>query len=571
MGRKSRRYFKRRPKRTTKRRRVKRGGEYLGRGSFGKFYANPRLPCNDETTTQVASFNEGSKVFAYDEDAEKEWDEYQTNILNMLRPELLNEMRRYFIFPIRKCNINKAAANSMPYTSNEWKRSQKGIFDDDIFTDTGINLPSSPDAYNQMVIFEKGGKSLGQSLKDANTQKDIHLLLRRLVNAFKGIQLLQNNDLIHGDIKLDNMVESGTESSRIIDNTTIRSVDTDNMMSFFTAWGYFVWPATNIFTIYFSNNGSQAATQVREYMTNNFRQNYSPSTNMSNVQITPEYLNLMRRIDYGFNSNNENWMKQAIFPMSDYNIPLQNNDRPLKTMVFMINDIKNTLQKQKTIQYPINMNSFNAVARSFTDVTEFKHDILKRIDVYSLGSILAGIFTKLVNVLNLTGNKIPDRTMELYYNLYKIIEQCCSMKNRVANINNVVAEFETIMNELQPATPEIVAPIPSVLPRPAGVKTSAAPAPPIPFPAILPRPPGVKAAAPVPISSVLPGMSLLGTTASKPITTSFTLGKSSSPLTMDGTPKRITDTFSRPASSPLTMDGTPRRITDGDSMFAMSP
>lgn len=101
MGRKSNRYSKRRPKRNT-RKRGKKGGEYLGRGSFGKFYANPRLPCDDETTSQVASFNEGSKVFTYDEYAEKEWDEYQTNILNQISPELLNEMRKYFIFPIKK-------------------------------------------------------------------------------------------------------------------------------------------------------------------------------------------------------------------------------------------------------------------------------------------------------------------------------------------------------------------------------------------------------------------------------------------------------------------------------------
>ncbi len=457
---KNRRKTNKNKKRSTKKRSTKKrsaikrstikAGKYLGKGTFGKFYADPRLPCEDETISDVLDLNEGSKIFVFDSEANTEWNDYETNIRNSIPENLLNEMKEFFLLPIKKCKINKQSIKEEPYINPDWKKSPKGKFDTDIFTESGIDLPDISDKFNEMIIYEKANENI-QNYFDRNTSLlSMYNMLNLLVYPLKGIEILQHNNLIHGDIKMENMVLYENRIV-IIDNNTIRDMrTTTNMIGYPQGYMYFAWPSTNMFTVYFSNDNARTIEYIRNHMISNYGENYNVPTDLRNIHLTRNLKYTLLNVLPDFSKKNIRSISEVIFPERDYVFLLENDGKIQQDIVRQINQRKNKLLNQKLLTPTADqLNLYNTYPSKFTNVEEFKLDILKRIDLYSFGVMLAQIFTKIIRLHNYLRIPISDTLLGIYGGFYEyIIYNFCYQGEKVIDINVLIVTYWDMLDEL---------------------------------------------------------------------------------------------------------------------------
>lgn len=222
-------------KKALTRKKARKGGKYIGRGTYGCTF-RPAVRCKTNT---VREKNAISKVML----PKSAQDEYKlVSILQKIDPD-----QRYTLYPYKICEPQLNAANlSAP--------NYKGQCDDIL------------KLQDKKAIFMKdGGDNLAVVLKRINAgplNKLHRSAFRALHNLFLGLEKLHENNFVHLDIKTENVVckiISGEESRwfgfkvgkptylmKFIDFGLSTKVDT-LFLSPNTKWNYIYWPFDNRF------------------------------------------------------------------------------------------------------------------------------------------------------------------------------------------------------------------------------------------------------------------------------------------------------------------------------------
>jgi hypothetical protein len=312
-------------------RKIRKGGEYLGKGAYGIVYGNPRLPCKNETHEEVEKKNEVSKIFRTELDATNEWTSIE-NLQTLMKTTLdYDNLQNHAIIPSRLCeiNLNEVNRKNSIFENKDWMMDRSGKVNDNIFNfnvlfrldkdiinGTIIRFPSQykktydikykndniikkvpisniislsihtlPDdyRYKHMIISDRGENSLYNVF--LNIKGDTHrfkVAVQKMLSILKGIQILQNNNFIHGDIKSGNCIEHETtykliDMADVIHIPLIENVDPKPF-----AFGYSIWPSIIIYSIFFDNEHQINNNINIELTPKDLRQLYKKGDNNDN-------------------------------------------------------------------------------------------------------------------------------------------------------------------------------------------------------------------------------------------------------------------------------------------------
>ena len=212
---------KQRNKWSNKTQRVKRGGKYIGEGTYGCGFS-PALRCEGETKRDYDLF---SKLMSIDE-AEKE--RIKGDLLKITDPE-----QRYFLYPLKVCKVNQSLLGKHNPENNikSCKKTFAGKLND-----------------ARAVQYKYGGIDLK---KLTYTAEDVLPLFRGLTNLFQGLFKLQQDGVSHNDIKPENVVylkqDDGSFLIRFIDIGFLQR-NTDPITEPFDS-DYYAWPYEMRFTV----------------------------------------------------------------------------------------------------------------------------------------------------------------------------------------------------------------------------------------------------------------------------------------------------------------------------------
>jgi serine/threonine protein kinase len=97
---------------------------------------------------------------------------------------------------------------------------------------------------NSLLFMDNGMKSLKSYITQSPTKPELLEVLRGLVNIFDGVEMMNNKNAYHHDIKADNIVIGGPSGYRLIDLGLSSIYDTDNIYDKHRVFNalYFVWP-----------------------------------------------------------------------------------------------------------------------------------------------------------------------------------------------------------------------------------------------------------------------------------------------------------------------------------------
>jgi len=429
------------------RKNVKKGGEYVDAGTFGAVYTNPRLLCQGEDLSTPNINNEVSKIFEYDDDAE-----YENNNIEKLKSFLnergiLEELQQYAIIPKKMCNVNRDVLTKPPYTYDSWMRNQKFEYNENIFNKKYARLPHTTKilndnrtamidipAYNKLIISDKGGDNLYKIIEKIATYDQFKDFLQKLSSIGQGIQLLQNNGLIHGDIKDKNCLEHNGRF-KIIDLSDIREISTTkDPAAMPTAFGYQIWPITAFYTylfdegIVFDKIEDIDTIITFDQIKTNFSEGNYDNYNMHGISYSKVLFDsAFRTKNIGYTPEQSEMIENIKRDLMNQKTTFVNNDR------FLRDDI---------------IEEFNSMVISeFTDINEFKMDLFKRIDIYSFGILILQCISRYLNKNYRTVIDDP-KFCEKMIELYGIIKKCCYQKERVANINEIIPVYKAVVSTM---------------------------------------------------------------------------------------------------------------------------
>ena len=227
----------------------KKGGAFLGVGSFGIVFADPRVPCKSETIDNIPS-NQVSKLFTANalESAKEEASVRQRLEENGWTEEELNEFRRYAIIPSELCKVKNVAEsdgkmwyNSSPYNERQWltdKSSGQYV--------EGINIRKIPREYPYMIISEQGENDLKEEFNKITTESELYNAVIRLDNIIKGCDMLLNNNFVHPDLKDKNCIRVDSDY-KMIDLADVRNyIVPTNWDPQTNGFLYYAFPSTNV-------------------------------------------------------------------------------------------------------------------------------------------------------------------------------------------------------------------------------------------------------------------------------------------------------------------------------------
>jgi len=466
------------------------GGEYVGEGSFGILFGKPRLPCDAgnygpkesiadvhgvEEMTQVGKIYENdTKNFKLQARSRKAEQEMEVNQRLIAGGFDIDDMSQYFILPIKMCQINREALGpapyNPPYNDPAWRRSsQNGLKRNDKILNLTTNLP---DNWNTMVVSKLGRSDIAAIItnSDLNPIDDINLFdnLTKLQNVVIGVQKIQERGFIHGDLKAINIIAiDGT--FKIGDNSDLRSI-ADNkteMLNMPEAFEYYVWPSIVIYSEFFI---------PRKAYNINYPQigNNTPYLAINEYDV---YWIEPKDIYDGLYSEQESFNDFSIHNrMDEYLVePFEITLNIGFTQVQVDNTINNMkiLVGQKLLNYTSNfstyddastfkdalnnndpgirayLNSFNQIMQRFPDMASQKMDLLKRVDIYSLGLVILTCVGEYIKYKKKYVEQVlkPDVIIELY----DLVYLCCNQAvDNCPDIQAIAAEYDRILTELTP-------------------------------------------------------------------------------------------------------------------------
>lgn len=454
---KNRKTAKKSNKRSAKRRPKKMvGGKLFGKGTFGTVYGEPRMLCESETSKTPNIESEVSKIYMDDEDADEEMKVISRLLTKMSEAEL-NELKKYSVLPKKQCNLNVSYVDRPPYKRVDWRRGSNGeIGPEEIF----ISERSERDGYNKMVIFDKGGEDLGKIFSKINSEQSFKDCLIKIISLGKGIQILQNAGFIHGDIKEPNAIEeNGT--FKLIDMADVRAISTTkDSKAMPTAFGYYTWPSISSYAFFFDKK--------------------TPRT-PADINMTPKILGYLYKENEEYNETMYKTYLRA-YLTTPFKIRTANGftDEQVETTERLLLDLylqktcgatKDGINNPELYRQfveklsnpaiadngvPAFLDKYNRIFQSFGTVGEAKNDLFKRIDIYSFGMIIllcVGSYFKYKRT-----TVIDEEYRELMMKLYNFVYKCCNQTERVADINELIAEYEGIVNPVETVAPVVVQP-----------------------------------------------------------------------------------------------------------------
>ena len=446
----------------------KRGGKVMGYGTFGVVYGEKRLPCEGETIDSIDD-NEVSKLVKTLKEADDEFNAAQ-KLKTAVNDD--NSLEQKFILPRRVCKVDKKLVKKPPYTDPNWIKNKAGesfklpesltasksIFE---FCTLSSCLPKKEEAYTYITISEKGGLHLEKYFENnVFTLETFFSFIIKLFNILKGIQLLQTNNFIHGDMKPANCLAIGEGANvmfKIIDLADVQRIEDIKHANFLpTNFFYPFWPAISAYTALFD-------TRLHDTLPNNISMNTDILAELFTMGYPP-----------GGTSFNDHFMSiDGIFDTA-FNPKFTQNEI-IDDKDGFINKLKQELESQKTFGKGIawweETNGVNVVIKNDVDITGFlnnfnrqlasgkfkdnnevnmdlvKIDLFKRIDIYSFGIIILysiGQFYK-KRILNADELKKNDKTKTVLMRLYEIVEMCCIQREVVAKIDDIVTQYSDLV------------------------------------------------------------------------------------------------------------------------------
>jgi len=433
----------------------KTGGRYFSEGTFGVVYGEPRLLCADETLDTPNIDNEVSKIFNDTRHAESEMNNVKS-LSEYLSEDNLELLMNYAVLPTKLCRLNASKTMKEPYITSKWMSNNNGEYNEKIFNEK-VFLPSSFKQYEDgnslpiyrtILISEKGGDNLFKIFKKIDSTENFVSCLRNLYNVGKGIQLLQNNGLIHGDIKSGNCIEQN-DTFKLIDMADVRSIEeTDDPKALAIAFGYYTWPTTSVYTMFFDEMKPdfEQIEMKKEYLIQNFkqRQNY-------NVNMYKTYLKENLHFPFGINKKNgfddsemsrADEIRKILISQKTFgitNVAIYND----RTLEYFLRSLLGFDKNEKYDDFLINFNEVFS-DKNFSSIEELKMDLFKRIDVYSFGIL---ILECILGYLDFVKNdEIDENIRKIILEFYEIAYKCCYQDKKVANIDDIIQKYETVIN-----------------------------------------------------------------------------------------------------------------------------
>jgi len=167
---------------------MKGGNQVIGKGTYGCVF-KPALNCSNN----IESFTTELGKVMFTQSAYKD----EANISKLL--EKADPKGDYLLYPIdKKCQVTKSLVKKHDIADKCMISKQK----DDNF---------------EQLIMKDGGQSLSAYIKKLPSKLDRKSLIKLLMNLFHAIYVMVQNNLIHQDIKVDNVVIDSNNISRLID------------------------------------------------------------------------------------------------------------------------------------------------------------------------------------------------------------------------------------------------------------------------------------------------------------------------------------------------------------------
>lgn len=168
----------------------------IGKGAYGCAY-KPAIECEDDPTKHL-NYKVG-KIFTTRQNAEDEWN--KTRILRRIDPQ-----QNSFIFAYSSCpvNIGKIPLRTCKHVDSVPKRSQQFVYE---------------------LLMDDGGDTL-KNIIEKGKSISVYAIIHSLLNIAYAIEKLLENNLIHQDIKSDNIIINDENYARILDFGQMTDIET---------------------------------------------------------------------------------------------------------------------------------------------------------------------------------------------------------------------------------------------------------------------------------------------------------------------------------------------------------